>query len=120
MDDLGFEQAVDCLGQGIVIAVADAAHRWFDASFRQPLAVTNAQILRAPVAMMNQPHALSGPTIMHRLFQSIEHEPCMRRRADTPADDLAGVCVDDEGRGPARHWFKGTARGWTNPFQVAT
>lgn len=41
MDNLGFERAVDCLVQGIVIAVADAAHRWFDASFRQPLAVAN-------------------------------------------------------------------------------
>ena len=47
--------------------------------------------------MMNQPHALSKTTIMHRLFQGIEHEPCMRRRADTPADNLAGIGFNHEG-----------------------
>jgi hypothetical protein len=33
---------------------------------------------------------------MDRLFQGIEDEPRMRRGADAPADDLAGIGVDDE------------------------
>jgi hypothetical protein len=39
VDDLGFEQAVDRLGQRDVIAVADAAHGRFDAHIRQPFGV---------------------------------------------------------------------------------
>ena len=33
MDDLRFVKAVDGCGQGVVIAVADAANQWFDPSF---------------------------------------------------------------------------------------
>lgn len=45
MDDLGFEEAVDGLGQGIVIAVADAANRGFDACFCKAFGVFYRQIL---------------------------------------------------------------------------
>lgn len=48
---------------------------------------------------------------MDSLFQGVETEGSMSRGADALADDLAGICIDDESRGPARHWFKGTARG---------
>ena len=34
MNDLGFVKTIDGLGQSIVIRVADAAHRGFDARFR--------------------------------------------------------------------------------------
>ena len=30
---------------------------------------------------------------MNRLLQGIENEPCMRRGADAPADDAAGIGV---------------------------
>ena len=53
--------------------------------------------MRAPVAVVNQPHALSGAAIMHRLLQGIENEPRMCRAADAPADDASGMGVDDEG-----------------------
>ena len=46
--------------------------------------------------MVDQPHVLPRAAIMHRLFQGIEDEPRMRRGADTPADDLAGIGVDDK------------------------
>ena len=44
MDHLGLEQAVDGLGQDVVIAVADAADGWFDASLGQPLGVANTDV----------------------------------------------------------------------------
>ena len=84
VDDLGLEQPVDRLRQRVVVAVADAAHRGLDPCFRQALGVTNGQVLRAPVAMVEQPHVLPRAAIMHRLFQGIEDEPRMRRGADTP------------------------------------
>jgi hypothetical protein len=45
---------------------------------------------------MNQPHALSGAAILHRLFQGIEDETSMRRGAGAPARDTAGISIDDE------------------------
>jgi hypothetical protein len=46
--------------------------------------------------VVNQSHALSGTAIMHSLFQGVENEPRMRRGADAPAYDPAGIGVDDE------------------------
>lgn len=34
---------------------------------------------------------------MHRQFKGIENEPCMRRGADMPANDLARIGINDEG-----------------------
>jgi hypothetical protein len=34
---------------------------------------------------------------MDSLFQGVENEAGMSRGADAPADDLAGICIDDEG-----------------------
>jgi len=45
VDDLRLEQAVDRLGQGIVIAVADASDRGFDSCFYQPFGVFDGQVL---------------------------------------------------------------------------
>lgn len=47
--------------------------------------------------MVDQPHALAGAAFMDRLLEGIEDEPRMRRSADAPADDPAGIGVDDEG-----------------------
>ena len=47
--------------------------------------------LRTAVAMVNQPHALVGTALVNRLFQGIEDEPCMRRGADPPTDNAAGI-----------------------------
>ena len=40
---------------------------------------------------------MSGPPFVHGLFQSIENEARMRGPAHPPADDAAGIGVDDEG-----------------------
>ena len=45
IDDLGLVEAVDGLGERIVIAVADAADRWFDAGFGQALSVFYGNVL---------------------------------------------------------------------------
>jgi hypothetical protein len=41
MNDFCLLEAVDRLGQGIVIAVTNTADRWFDAGFAQPFGVAN-------------------------------------------------------------------------------
>src|SRR5471030_2766215 len=47
-------QTVDGLGQRIVVAVALTAHGRFNAGFRQAFTVADGDVLRAPVAVMNQ------------------------------------------------------------------
>jgi hypothetical protein len=96
MEDFSFEKAIDRLSQRIVITVANAARRGFDACIGEPFALFDRQILAASVAVMNKPRILSRAAFMDRLFQGIQHETCMRRGADTPADDLAGIGIDDK------------------------
>ena len=54
-------------------------------------------VLRSPIGMVHQPAAMDGPPIMEGLLQSIEHEAGMRGPRDPPADDAAGIGIDDEG-----------------------
>ena len=96
MDDLGFEQAVDRLGQCVVKAVVDAAHRRFDACIRQPFGVFDLQMLAASVAVVNKPHALGRSAFMDGLLEGVENEPGMREGADAPATDRMSLGVDDE------------------------
>lgn len=60
MDQFGFVEAVDGFSQCIVVGVAFAADRGFDASFRQSLGVANGDVLRAPVRVMDQAVSRSG------------------------------------------------------------
>ena len=106
MDHLGLVETVDRFGESIVVAVADAADRRLDAGLGQALGVFECDVLAASVAMMHEPAAMDGPSIVQGLLQSIEHEAGMRRPAHPPADDPAGIGVDDEGHvdeaGPGR------------------
>ena len=45
MDHLGFVEAVDRLGEGIVVAVADAADGWLEASLGKPLGIFDRDVL---------------------------------------------------------------------------
>src|SRR6478752_6309077 len=106
MDHLGFVEAVDCFGESIVVAVADAANRGLDAGLRQALGVFDGDVLAASIAMMDEPATLNRASIVQCLFQGIENEGCMRRPAHPPADDPAGIGVYDESHvdeaGPGR------------------
>ncbi len=52
-DHFGLVEAVDRLGQGIIVAVADAADRRFYAGGGEALGVANADILRPTDALLN-------------------------------------------------------------------
>ena len=80
MDDFSLEEAVDRLGQGIVVTVTDAAYRGFNARLCQLFDVFDGQVLRAAVRMMDQPLALDWATFVDGLFEGIKHEPGMRGR----------------------------------------
>ena len=54
VDQLGLVEPVDGFGQGVVVAVATAADRGFDASFCQPFGLPNGNVFDAPVGVMNE------------------------------------------------------------------
>jgi len=52
MDNLCFVEAVDRLGESIVIGVADAADGWLDAGLGEALGVFDRDVLAAPDALL--------------------------------------------------------------------
>lgn len=74
MNQFGLLQAVDGLGQRVVIAVALAAHRRLDASFRQSLGVANADVLRASIGVTNQTAIALRLTGIEGLLQGVENK----------------------------------------------
>ena len=65
-DDLGLEQPDHRLGERVVVAVADAAHRRRDPGVAEALGVANGQVLRAAVAVMDQSAAAGRSSGMDR------------------------------------------------------
>ena len=97
MNHLGLVKTVDRLGQGVVVAVALAAHRGLNPRLCKPLAVANADVLRAPVGVVGQGTiALVLPGVQ-RLLQGIQNKVCMHGTAHAPAHDATRVHVDHEG-----------------------
>lgn len=47
--------------------------------------------------MVRQAAAMSGPSFVKGLLQRIQHEAGMRGPAQPPADDAAGIGVDNAG-----------------------
>src|SRR3954447_25561655 len=52
MDDLGFVEAVDGFGEGIVVAVPDAADRRLDARRGKPLGILDRDVLHTADALL--------------------------------------------------------------------
>jgi hypothetical protein len=66
-DDLGLVEAIDGLGQGVVITVADTADRGLDAGLGEALCVFDRQVLAAAIAVMDETAAV-WPALVDRLF----------------------------------------------------
>ena len=96
VDQLGLVEAVDGLGQRVVVGIADAADRGLDASLGQTLGVADRDVLNAPIAMVNEPAAYRPP-IMEGLHQGVEHKVGVGHPGHFPADDPAGESIDDKG-----------------------
>ena len=90
MDDLGLVEAVDRLGESVVVGVADAADRRLDAGLSQALGVLDRDVLAAPVAVMDEAAAMDRPPVMERLLQGIQHEAGMRGPAEPASRRCAG------------------------------
>ena len=83
--------------KALVVAIADTADGRFDAGLAQPLGVFDRQVLRRAAGMVDEPRALGWAAIMDSLFEGIENAAYVGCLARPPADDLAGIGIDDEG-----------------------
>lgn len=96
MDGLGFVEAVDRLGQRVVVGIADRADRGFDPGLGQALGVFDRHVLAAPIAVVDQAAAMHRSSGMQRLFERVQHEGSMGRPTHPPADDPTGKRIDHE------------------------
>ena len=81
MDHLGLVQPVDRLGQRVVVTVADAAHRWLDPGFGQPLGVADADVLHAAVGVVDQ--AALGRPRTYSAWSSASRTKSVRAERET-------------------------------------
>ena len=97
VNQLGFVQAVDGLGQGVVVAVTATAHRGCNFGLCQPLGVANSDVLRPSVGVVGQRPITLGSAGVQRLLQRIQNEVSAHRTADPPTDDAPGAHINDKG-----------------------
>ena len=72
MDQFGLVQPVDSLGQRVVVAVTTTSNRGLDPGLGQPFGVADADVLRAPVRVVNERIAIGLPGV-ESLLQGIEN-----------------------------------------------
>ena len=99
-DELGLVRAVDALGHGVVVRVADRAGRRQHAILLDARGVDGADVLRPVVAVTDEPLGATvrrgpGDSLLQRLQGQF---PGVHGRGARPADDPPGEHVGDERR----------------------
>ena len=96
IQQLGLQRGEKRLRHGIVIAVADAAHRAFDAKAPAALAKRPRGVLTALIGMMDQGSG-HGP-IARRMLQRLHHQLRGMRHADPVADHAPRMHIQHDGQ----------------------
>src|SRR2546426_3750294 len=103
IEQLALEGREEALAQGVVVRVADAAHRRPDASLATPLAERDRRVLAALVGVMNDVLRLA---LYHGHVQRRKDELSTEMGLHRPADDPPTPGVDHDGEkqepGPGR------------------
>ena len=84
-DDFGLEQADDGLGQGVVVRVADTAHRGLDTRLEESFRVTDREVLHAAIAVVDEPVALRSR--LQSLLEGIQRQVAAQGSSSAPAHD---------------------------------
>ena len=63
VNDVRLEEADHRFGEGVVVAIADAADRGLDAGLGEALGVADAGVLAAAIRMMHEPAPCEGPAL---------------------------------------------------------
>lgn len=92
--ELGFQDAVDPLRQGILVAVVAVGHRAADAVLSMQLLVAVGAVLHAPVRVMDQRRRPGS--CLQRLLQGLRNLCRMQGLMNVVAHDLARVRIRDQ------------------------
>ena len=98
LDQLGLVEAVDRLGQRVE-GRADSTGRWPNTGCGETFAIGQRDVLQPMIMVLNEAGeidvalASAGPD---GLLDGVEDQPGSHRDAGPPAQDAAGVGVDDE------------------------
>ena len=85
-NQLRFVKSADRLSRCIVVAVSGADHRGLNSRLQEPLTLADRNVLRAPVAVMDQ-STPRGLSCIKRLLQGIKNKVCLHVTANAPAHD---------------------------------
>lgn len=94
VDDLGFEQTDDRLGQRVIIAVTRTADGRLQPGVSEAFGVFDRHILAAAIRMVDE--LSNEPARMDHLFERIQNKLCVLRCRCLPADDAVREGVDDK------------------------
>ena len=98
-DQLGLVQAVDGLGQRVVIGAADGADRGLDPGFGEPLGEPDRRVLRPAIRMVDNIFESNRPSrwrVQMACSMASSTIEVAIVEAAPPAQDPPGVGVDDE------------------------
>ena len=96
VNQLGLVEAVEALGERVVVGVSLGPHRRDDGCLVKSLGVANPEILDAPVGMMDQAREVERVARVDRHLERVDGEVAAQRRRDLPADDGPAEHVGDE------------------------
>jgi len=97
LDELVLVEPVEALRQAVVVAVADGPDRRPSTDLGEPFGVANRDVLRPRIGMGHE--AIEGPPAgPDGLLEGVHDQVRGHGRRHPPADDHAGVDVDDERR----------------------
>lgn len=97
-DQLGLVEAVDRLGEGVVVARSHRAYARLNPSLGETLSDGDRGVLTTPICVVDNifhvpARSLTSP---YRMLDRVEHQRGRHRSAGAPADDPARVSVDHE------------------------
>lgn len=108
-DQFGLVGADLGLGQGVVVGVAHGAYGGIDTGLDEPAGERERGVLRAGVGVVHQPGQVADAVLgagPDRVFEAVQDQFGGHSCGGSPADDAAGVDVEDEGdvdgAGPGR------------------
>jgi len=97
-----FQGGKEALAEGIVIAIADRAHRWADPGFPTALAKSQGSVLTAVIGVTLAPPARAGVdeafwvTLLNRHVQGVHHQSGLEMSGHRPTHHLAAPGIHDD------------------------
>ena len=94
VEQFALESGKEALAQGVIVAIADRAHRRTDAGFPAALAEGQRGVLTALIGVVNDAF---GTALLNSHVQGIHHQGGLEVSGHCPTDDFATPGIHDNG-----------------------